>query len=337
MARTQRADVAIAKSYNTLILPDEVSEVLLRGTAEASLVQSLAKNRPMTSNITKITEAEVSGANVFWVGEGNRKQTDAPTIANLTWTMTAAELAVIIPIDENVLDDASVDLFDLYRPNIESAIAQKLDAAALFGTDFPTAWGTAQSIHETLVVAGHNFQEDASPTDAELLTLMAGSGLVVDTPDGALAALEEDEYEATGFVAHSTFKSRIRNMRDADNRFIFGNAMEAGLPSTLFGVPVRFAKSDVWLKTGATGAHMIVGQWDQALLGTRQGVKYKVFTEGVITDGAGNVTFSLMEQDMVALRVTARYGFKIVADDTADGETLASGEAFPFAAVGPIT
>jgi HK97 family phage major capsid protein len=246
--------------------------------------------------------------------------------------MTAAELAVIIPIDENVMDDATVDLFDLYRPNIESAIAQKLDAAALFGTDFPTAWGSAQSIMETLIVAGHEFDEDASPTDGELLNLISGTGLVPGTPDGALAALEEDEYEATGWVARSGFKSRLRGLKDADERYIFGNAVEAGVPASLFGVPIRFAKSDVWVNADA---HMIVGDWSQALLGTRQGVKYKVFSEGVITDGAGNVTYSLMEQDMVALRVTARYGFKIIADDTADGETLATGEAFPFASVSP--
>jgi hypothetical protein len=44
-----------------------------------------------------------------------------------------------------------------------------------------------------------------------------------------------------------------------------------------------------------------------------------------------------MENDMIALRVTARYGFKVLADDTADGETLASTSDYPFASVRPYT
>ena len=78
-----------------------------------------------------------------------------------------------------------------------------------------------------------------------------------------------------------------------------------------------------------------MGDWTQAWVGTRQGIRYKVFDQGVITDGAGNVVYSLMENDMIALRVTARFGFKVVADETADGATLSSGDDFPFAVVRP--
>jgi hypothetical protein len=57
----------------------------------------------------------------------------------------------------------------------------------------------------------------------------------------------------------------------------------------------------------------------------------------VITDGAGAVVYSLMENDMIALRVTARYGFKVLADETADGETLDGSSEYPFASVRPYT
>lgn len=325
MARVQRGDVA------GLVLPDEVSETILRGAAEASLIQQYGRSRPMRAQNVQITEAEVTGANVFWVGEGARKSTDQPTMAQKTWTMSAAELAVIIPLDENVYDDAAVDLFELYKPSIETAIAQKLDAAALFGTDKPTAWGTlGTDIFNDADTVGSVFDEDASPTDAELLDLISGTGAT--TPDGALQAVEHDGYEPTGVLAYTRFKSRLRGLKDADNRYIFGDAVEAGVPGTLFGLPVSFAKSDVW---EAANAHLILGDWNQAIIGTRQGIRYKVFDQGVITDGAGNVVYSLMENDMIALRVTARYGFKVIADDTADGETLASGEDYPFAVVGP--
>lgn len=329
MSRVQRGDIS------SLILPDEISEVILRGAAEASLVQRYARSRPMGAQNVQVTEAELNGANIFWVGEGQRKQTDAPDMSSKTWTMSAAELAVIIPLDENVQDDANLDLFDLFKPHIETAIARKLDAAALFGVDKPTSWGTlGTDIIPNAVTSGNVFTEDGSPTDAELLDLIAGTGATADTavPTGALEAVEFDGYEPTAFLAYTRFKSRLRGLKDDDNRYIFGNAVEAGVPSTLFGLPIDFAKADVWTPSAA---HMVLGDWQQAIVGTRQGIRYKVFDQGVITDGAGNVVYSLMENDMIALRVTARFGFKVIADDTADGETLANGEDFPFAIVRP--
>lgn len=335
MAKVTRGDVS------SIVLPDEVSEVLLRGAAESSVIAQLANTRPMAANRVELTEAELGDANVFWVGEGMRKSTDAPAMPQLTWRLDAAELAVIIPIDENVFEDATVDLFDLYRPSIETAIARKLDIATLFGGgDFPNDWdvptGPADgSIRELTLTAGHVFAEDADPTDDELLTLIAGSGQVSGTPDGALQAIEEDGYEPSEFLAAVRFRARLRHLKDADGRFIFGDAVSAGVPATLFGLPIDFVatKGNRW---DSTEAHMIAGDFSQAILGTRQGIRYKVFDQGVITDGAGNVVYSLMENDMVALRVTARYGFKVIADDTALGATLDATSEFPFAIVGPF-
>lgn len=332
MAKVDRAGVG------GILLPDETSETLLRGAAETSLVQRYARSIPMQAQNKVITEAEVSGANVFWVGEGARKSTDGPTMTSKSWTMSAAELAVIIPLDENVADDATIDLFDLYKPAIETAIAQAFDAAALTGTAKPTAWGTlGTDIIPNALVAGHGFEEALAPVDAdtELLNLISGTGAVPGTPDGALQALEEDGYEPNGSVGYVRFKSRLRGLKDADNRYVFGDAIEAGVPGSLFGVPISFATSDVWPTTGANESHLVMGDWSKAIVGTRQGIRYKTFDQGVITDGAGAVTYSLMENDMIALRVTARYGFKVIADDTADGEVLAVNEPFPFAAVQP--
>jgi HK97 family phage major capsid protein len=285
----------------------------------------------MSSQSVQLTEAEVSGANVFWVGEGARKSTDAPAMSSLTWTISAAELAVIVPLDENVQDDASVDIFDLYKPAIETAIGKKLDAAAIFGIDKPAAWGTlGTDIVPNAVTAANVFTEDADPTDDELLELLSGTGAT--TADGALQALEDDGYEPTGALAYIRFKSRLRNLKDLDGRYIFGDAVSAGVPGSLFGVPISFTKKDIWVPASA---HLVMGDFTQAVVGTRQGIRYKIFDQGVITDGAGNVVYSLMESDMIALRVTARYGFKVIADETADGTVLASGEDFPFAVVRP--
>lgn len=336
MAKVARGDVA------GIVVPTPVSDAILRGVAEGSIIQRLARNRPMSTNAETLREAEVTGANAYWVGEGQRKQTDQPTMQQLAWTITAAEVAVIIPMDENVVDDAEVDLFELYRPAIETAISNKLDAAALFGNDRPTAWGavsTGVSIVPEALVVGNDFEEDGTPTDQELLDLISGTGATPATPDGALEALEADLYDPSRIVAYNRFKSRLRNLKDADGRYFFQGANGLPtVPSELFSIPLEFVShekaTNVWQ---ANEAHLIMGDWDQAILGTRQGITYKVFDQGVITDGAGQVLYSLMEQDMVAVRVVARYAFKVICDDSADGDTLASGNDYPFAVVRPNT
>ena len=98
MARVQRGDLA------AMVLPDPISETLLRGAAEQSLVMKYGTPVPMTAKNKVFREAEVSGANAFWVGEGQRKSTDAPTMTQKQWTMTYGELAVIVPLDEDVQD-----------------------------------------------------------------------------------------------------------------------------------------------------------------------------------------------------------------------------------------
>jgi HK97 family phage major capsid protein len=296
----------------------------------------------MTTDAVTLREAEVTGANAYWVGEGQRKQTDQPTMEQLAWTITSAEIAVIIPMDENVVDDASVDLWELYRPAVETAVANKLDAAAIFGNDRPTKWGAANtgvSIVPEAQTVGNDFEEDATPTDQELLDLISGTGATPATPDGALEALEADLYDPSRILAYNRFKSRLRNLKDADSRYYFQGANGLPtVPSELFSIPLEFIShekaSAIWQ---ASEAHLIMGDWAQAILGTRQGLTYKVFDQGVITDGAGQVLYSLMEQDMVAVRVVARYAFKIITDETADGDTLEAGDDYPFAIVRPYT
>jgi hypothetical protein len=51
--------------------------------------------------------------------------------------LTAEEIAVIIPIHENTIDDATVGVLDEITKEGGAAIGRKLDAAVLFGTTSP--------------------------------------------------------------------------------------------------------------------------------------------------------------------------------------------------------
>ena len=61
----------------------------------------------------------------------------------------------------------------------------------------------------------------------------------------------------------------------------------------------------------------------------RQDLTYRVLDQAVISDDTGKVLLNLAQQDSVALRVVARYGYA-VGVPAALAETSA-GQAYPFA------
>jgi hypothetical protein len=73
----------------------------------------------------------------------------------------------------------------------------------------------------------------------------------------------------------------------------------------------------------------VAGDMSQALLGVRSDISYKILTEAVLTDAAGTIQFNLAQQDAIAIRVVARFGFNVANAATYDNPTEAT--RWPFA------
>ena len=72
-----------------------------------------------------------------------------------------------------------------------------------------------------------------------------------------------------------------------------------------------FPENGAWDDSAATGALMLVGDFDYARYAIRQDITFKIFDQGVITDGEGGVALSLMENDCVAMRAVIRLGWQL--------------------------
>ena len=92
----------------------------------------------MTSKQTKIPVMTGLATAGFVSGDSGQKPT-----TNLTWEnvyITAEELAVMVPIPEAVLDDASYDIWAECRPRSVEAFGKAIDQAVFFGTNKPSSW-----------------------------------------------------------------------------------------------------------------------------------------------------------------------------------------------------
>lgn len=121
------------------LIQEQVVNTIFQDAPKQSVFLSMARKLPnMTSKQTRIPVLDMLPM-TYWVnGDTGHKQTSQQAWDNVY--LTAAELAVIVPIPEAVLDDASFDIIGEVTPRINEAIGQRVDSATIFGVNRPSEW-----------------------------------------------------------------------------------------------------------------------------------------------------------------------------------------------------
>lgn len=314
----------MAPVYNSLVsrdssddplVPTPVSDQIIEEMPTQSFILQRAGQVRMSTKSQRQPVLDVLPM-AYWVnGDTGMKQTSAVDWRNVT--LVAEELAVIVPIPEAYLDDAQVPLWDEIRPRIVEALGAKIDAAAIFGIDKPASWPAA--IYPSLVAAGN--------------TVRAGTGADFGVDVASLGELiAEDGFAINGFASRPGLKWKLVGLRSSQGIPIYQPDMQNGGGGNLYGYPLSEVVNGSW---DADEAELIAGDWTKAIIGMRQDITYKMFDQGVISDGNGAVVLNLMQQDSVALRVTMRVAYATsnpVTTLNADSDTR-----YPFGAVQATT
>lgn len=286
MADITRAEVAslIGEEYG----PTLIKAATQGSTAIAAFptVNMGTKTRNMPVLAT-IPEAD-------WVTDTDN--TGVKPTSKATWdnkTLVAEEIAVILPIHENTLDDATEDILSELADLGGQAIGKKLDQAVFFGTDKPTTW-----------------------TSLDLFAAATAAGNLAEVVDGN--ANEDDIYGAilqvAGMVADNGFDPDTLAAKRA-LRFQMANLRNANGDPVLIGEQV-LAFDTFWNRNGAwdpAQATAIVADRSTVRIGIRQDVTVKYLDQATLT-GVGN----LAEKDMVALRFKARFAYVLGNPATPD-------------------
>jgi len=313
----------VSRTDAAALIPEEVSAEILKSLPEMNPIMQLARRLPDMSRAQKRLPILESFASAYFVsGDTGLKQT-----ADVTWAnkyVDAEELAVIVPIPEAVLDDADYDIWAQVRPEIEIALSKAITAAVLYGTNIPATWTTnlgAAGLVAGSTAASHTIS-NAAYTDLYESIL----GEKANGDDGLFMLPEADGFMVDGSIAHLSMKGKLRNVRDADGQPIFKNNMQDASRYELDGTPLYFPTDG---SITAASSLLIAGMWSQLVYSMRQDITYKVLTEAVIQDSAGNIVYNLAQQDMVALRAVMRLGFSLPNPPTHENETDST--RFPFA------
>jgi HK97 family phage major capsid protein len=285
--------MAITREQATALIQEQLVSTIFQDVPKQSAVLPLMRQLPnMTSKQTKIPVLDMLPM-AYWVnGDTGFKQTSEQAWDNVY--MTAAELAVIVPIPEAVVSDSSYDILGEVTPRVNEAMGQRIDQAILFGLNRPSEWQT------DIVTRARNAGNNIS------------GGITYDTllgTGGLISKVEDSGHMVNGIVASVKTRSALRGIKDTNGHPLFMSDMKAATPYTLDGSPIAFPLNGSFDNSVAL---MVAGDFSQAVYAMRQDVTVKLLDQGVIQDPSTKaIVYNLAQQDMIALRVVMRLGWAL--------------------------
>lgn len=312
----------IDRSALSGLIPEPVTREIMQGAiAESAVLRMGRRLANMSSKTQTINVLDALPSAYFVNGEATDsgageafKQT-----TKMAWDkkkLCAEEIAVIVPIPEAALDDADYDIWGEVKPRLTEAFGKVIDAAILFGTNKPTTWRTG--VVPAAIAAGNGVPVGTSVFD----DIMGENGLI--------SKVELDGFNPNGVMSAIQMRGKLRGLKDTTGQPIFKSDMQGATRYGLDGMDMYFPMNGAF---DPAQAQMIVGDWSQLVYAIRQDMTFKIFTEGVIQDpSTKDITYNLMQNDMVALRAVMRLGWEIA--NPVNAYNVDKATPFPFAVYG---
>jgi HK97 family phage major capsid protein len=277
------------------LMPEEVSNELLRTVTTNSAVMQRFRHIPVAR--AQVRFPILSALPVaYWVnGDTGLKQT-----TEINWSnkyLNIEEIAVIVPIPDNVLADVAVNVWDEAMPYLSEAVGITLDTAVLFGTNAPSSFPT--NVVAAAAAAANTVTEG---------TVAASGGYMADI-DLAYGKVESDGFEPNGVIAATSLKGKLRAARNSLGDRLDVGRIGVGL-NEIDGYPISYPMRGQWA-TGSGSARALVGDWDQFVIGIRQDITVDMSNEAVIQDNTGNIVYNAYQQDLTFLRLKMRAGWQV--------------------------
>lgn len=276
MADITRAEVA------SLIGEEYGGQVITAATQGSTALAAF----PTVNMGTKVSHMPVLATlpEAGWVGDTDN--TGVKPTSQATWadrTLVAEEVAVIIPIHENTLDDATEDILAQLAALGGQAIGKKLDQAVFFGTDKPVSW-TSLDLHAAAVAAGNTVAvvDGAANTSDIYGASLQVAGLIADAG-----------FDPETLIAKRALQYQLANLRGTDGRPALVN-------NQVVGFDTYWNRNGAWSAADATA---LVVDPSTVRIGVRQDVTVKFLDQATV----GGI--NLAEKDMVALRFKARFAY----------------------------
>ncbi|WP_439377832.1 phage major capsid protein [Amycolatopsis lexingtonensis] len=293
-------------------LKPELSAPIFEEAAKISVVQQLVQRVPLGINgqdIPVVTGKMKAG----WVGEAQQKPASNAGLG--LKHIKPQKIAAIAVVSAETVRANPGGYMNLLRPQIAEAFALAFDLASLYdkGPDGTAGAGPFETYVGQTTKAVDLDVEDLSAAKPRTIHSNVVAGL---------KALVDDGKRLTGFALDEVTEPLFLDATDKNGRPIY---IDTPLTDTTaaYARPGRLINRPSFMTDGiaeeppaAAGSKYTVGfggNWRQAAWGAVGGISYDVSTQATVTIN-GNLV-SLWENNLVAIRAEAEYGFLV--NDTA--------------------
>ena len=309
-----------AITNSQVVLPIEYGREIIRGLIGRSKVLELGRRLPnmigKTYKLNVLSHLPIAG----WVKNSATPDGAADEIKNkpldyLAWEgvdLEAEEIAVIVPVSINTLEDVSsyVDLASELSEQVVGAFQQVIDGTVLFGTNSP--W------------SGFNGVVAAATTAQATVSWDGQSGLsFYEAISDAMERVELSGYVPTAILGGPSLNSAFR-------KTITTLGVLAGDQGEIGALPRHI---DLTGGFDQSSAFAIVGDFRYLVYSFREEIKMRLLEEATLVDpSTGDTLYNLAQQDMVAFRFTMRFAAAVANPVNRVGDLL-DGDAYPFAII----
>jgi HK97 family phage major capsid protein len=239
-----------------------------------------------------------SSVSVYWIDEAAAKTSSNPVFGLVTQTLK--KLVAMVPFTEEIIEDSAVNLTELIAKLFAEATAKEEDVQFFYGTGSP--WTGILNNGSVGSVALAATEGIADVTFEKLVDMQD------ELPSGAIAGAK--------YYMHRHVLSYLRKLRTSaitasDNLGAFLLPLnKSGIEGILdFPIELSDAFPDKTL-TGADKPFVIFGNLKMAaIFGDKQQIRAKLLDQATITDGDGETSINLAQQNMLALRLEERVGY----------------------------
>lgn len=287
-------------------LKPEQAQAYFDDARKLSVVQQLVRQIPLGTNGQEIP-VTTTKPTAGWVAEGGKKPTTSggKTLA----TIKPHKIAAISVVSAEVVRANPGGYIDDLRADIAEAFAIAFDAAALHGTNSP--FGASNYIA-------------ATTKSVALGTATVDNGGVFADVNSGLSLLVNDGKRMTGSAWDSVTEPLFNGAVDKNGRPLFIDSPTIDASATIRDGRLLGRPSFIGDGVGLDPVVGFAGDWSKAVWGVVGGITYDISTEAPVTIDGEMV--SLFENNLVAVRAEAEYGFLAYDTDAFVKFTEATGE-----------
>lgn len=284
--------------FNGFIKP-ELAGPIFDEAAKGSAAMSLIKKVPLGAS-GQAFPIVTSKPTANWTPEGAQKHTTEASLGLVK--MEPKKLTAIAVASQEVIRANPGGYSETLAGLLSEAFARAFDLAVFHnkGGD-----GTGTSPFETTLAA-----------TTKTLTLGATAG--ANTYDDIVKAMALNlqgtpKKKVTGFAFDTSFEIDLLNAKDTAGRPLFAEAAYTGAVPALRSGSVLGRPSFMHENVGNDKTVGFAGDWSKCAWGTVGGITMDISTEATVTIGGQLV--SLYENNLVAVRAEAEYGFTVADKD----------------------